>query len=259
LFSIEDGPDSPPVAIINETMARRLWPGRAAVGERFKLGPANSARPWVTVVGLVADMRRQGLEIEPIAQMFEPLVQNPSRLATLLVRTTVSDPLKMAAAVESAVHRVEKFAPVYDVTTLESRLDGFLSQRRFQTSLLIAFSLVALMMAAAGIYGLIQYSVSMRTQEIGIRLAVGAQRKQIFRLIIGEGLKLSLTGLVLGLAPAFWLTQASSTLLFGVTASDPLTLISMSLLLVMVAAVACYFPARRAMRIDPIIAFRHLV
>ena len=237
-------------------MARRLWPGRDPVGKRFKLGPGDSDRPWFTVVGVVGDMRRQGLENEPIPQMFEPLAQNPSRLATLLVRTSMDDPLKMVGTIQAAVRRVEKHAPLYGVTTLENRLGAFLTQRRFQTSLLIGFSVVALLMAAIGIYGLIQYSVATRTHEIGIRMAVGAQAGEIFRMIIGEGLKLSLTGLVLGLVGALWLGRAGSSLLFGVTATDPLTFITVSLLLTAVATAACYFPARRAMKVEPIVALR---
>ena len=126
-FRPQDGPDSPPVAIINDAMARRLWPGRDPVGKRFKLGAADSGSPWFTVVGVVGDMRRQGLENEPIPQMFEPLAQNPSRLATLLVRTSMDDPLKMVGAVQAAVRRVEKHAPLYGVTTLENRLGAFLT------------------------------------------------------------------------------------------------------------------------------------
>jgi predicted permease len=255
-FSVEDRPDSPRVAIINDAMARRLWPGRDPVGQRFKLGSADSDRLWFTVVGVVGDMRRQGLEREPIPQMFEPLAQNPSRLATLLVRTSVEDPLKMVGTVQAAVRRVEKQAPLYGVTTLENRLGAFLAQRRFQTSLLMGFAIVALLMAAIGIYGLIQYSIATRTHEIGIRMAVGAQAGGIFRMIIGEGLKLSLTGLALGLVGALCLGRAGSSLLFGVTATDPWTYLAVSLLLTAVATAACYFPARRAMKVEPIVALR---
>jgi putative ABC transport system permease protein len=201
-------------------------------------------------------MRRQGLENEPIPQMFEPLAQNPSRLATLFVRTSMDDPLTMVGALQAAVRRVEKRAPLYGVTTLENRLGAFLTQRRFQTSLLLGFSVVALLMAAIGIYGLIQYSIATRTHEIGIRMAVGAQAGEIFRMIIGEGLKLSLTGLVLGLVGALWLGRAGSSLLFGVTTTDPLTFLTVSLLLTAVATAACYFPARRAMKVEPIVALR---
>jgi predicted permease len=255
-FSAADGPDSPRVAIVNDSMARRLWPGHDPVGQRFKLGAGDSGDVWFTVAGVVGDMRRQGLEIEPIPQMFVPQAQDPSRLATLLVRTSQDDPMKMVGAVEAAVHRVEKHAPVYHVATLENRLGAFLTQRRFQTSLLIGFSVVALVIAAIGIYGLIQYSIATRTHEIGIRMAVGAQAGEIFRMIIREGLKLSLTGLVLGLIGALWLGRAGASLLFGVSATDPLTFITVSLLLTGVATAACYFPARRAMKVEPIVALR---
>ena len=255
-FSIGDGPDGTPVAIINDAMARRSWPGQDPVGRRFKLGPQDSDRPWFTVVGVVADMRRQGLEREPFPQMFVSLAQNPPRSVDLFIRTSVDDPLTMAADIRAAVRRVEKNAPVYGVAPLEQQLGTYLAQRRFQTSLLTGFSIVALLMAAVGIYGLIQYCIATRTQEIGLRMAVGAQSSDIFRMIIGEGLTICLTGLALGLAGARWLGRAGSALLFGVTASDPLTFTAVSLLLTVVALAACYFPARRAMTVDPLAALR---
>ena len=255
-FSIGDGPDAPPVAIINDAMARRLWPGRDPVGRRFKLGPRDSDRPWYTVVGVVADMRRQGLEREPVPQMFESLAQNPPQSADLFIRTSSDHPVAMAGALRAAVGRVETHAPIYGVAPLDEQLGSYLAQRRFQTSLLTGFSVVALLMAAVGIYGLIQYSVATRTQEIGLRMALGAEAGHIFRMMIGEGLTLSLTGLALGLVGAWWLGRAGSSLLFGVTASDPLTFTTVSLLLTAVATAACYFPARRAMTVDPMVAIR---
>ena len=162
----------------------------------------------------------------------------------------------MVGPVQTAVRRVDKFAPLYGVTTLESRLGIFLAQRRFQTAILIGFSVLALLMAATGIYGLIHYSVATRTQEIGIRMALGAQVGDIFRMIIGEGLALALTGLGLGLVGALWLGRAASSFLFGVSATDPLTFASVSLLLTAVAAAACYVPARRAMKVEPMLALR---
>jgi putative ABC transport system permease protein len=171
-FSARDRPDSPRVAIINDVMARLVWPGRDPVGERFGFGESDDR--WITVVGVVGDMRRQRLENEPIPQVFEPMAQDPSRLATLLIRTSVDDPLRMAGAIQTAVRRVEKHVPLYGVATLESQLGAFLSGRRFQTLLLTGFSVIALLMAAIGIYGLIQYSVATRAQEICIRMAVGA-------------------------------------------------------------------------------------
>jgi putative ABC transport system permease protein len=253
-FSAQDRPGSPRVAIINDAMARRLWPESDPVGRKFKFGESDGE--WITVIGVIGDMRRQGLENAPVPQIFEPMAQDPFRLSTLLVRTSVDDPLKMVGAVQAAVRRVEKHVPVYGVATLENQLGAFLTERRFETLLLIGFSAIALLMAAVGIYGLIQYSVSTRTQEIGIRMAVGAQAGEIFRMVIGEGLKLCLIGLALGLVGALWLGRAGSSLLFGVTAADPVTFITVSLLLIVVALSACYFPARRAMKIEPIVALR---
>jgi len=221
------------------------------------LGARDSDRPWYTVVGVVGDMRRQGLEREPFPQMFVSLAQSPPpRNVDLFIRTSSDDTMAMAGALRAAVRRVEKNAPVYGVAPLEQQFGTYLAQRRFLTSLLTGFSLVALLMAAVGIYGLIQYSIATRTREIGIRMAVGAQAGEIFRMILGEGLKLSLTGLMLGLLGALWLGQAGSSLLFGVTPTDPLTFIVVSLLLIAVAIAACCFPARRAMKIEPIVALR---
>ncbi len=257
VFSIGDRPEAPRVAIINDALARRSWPGQDPVGRRFKFGPQDSDGPWYTVVGVVGNMRRQGLEREALPQMFVSLAQNPaSRNVDLFIRTSSDDPLSMAGALRAAVGRVEKNAAISGVAPLEQQLGTYLTQRRFQTSLLSGFSVVALLMAAVGIYGLIRYSVATRTQEIGLRMALGADAGHIFRTIIGEGLTLSLTGVALGLVGAWWLGRAGSSLLSGVTASDPLTFTTVSLLLTAVATAACYFPARRAMAVDPIVALR---
>ena len=255
-FSIEDRPDSPRVAIVNDAMARRSWPGHDPVGRRFKLGPREAEGTWYTVIGVVGNMRRQGLEREALPQIFEALAQNPPRSVDLFVRTSSGDPAAMAGALRAAVHRVEKNAPIDGVAPLEQRLGAYLLQRQFQMSLLIGFAVVALLMAAVGIYGLIQYSIATRTREIGLRMAIGAEAGDIFRMMIGEGLALSLAGLALGLVGAWWLGQAISGLLSGVTASDPWTFAAVSLLLTAVATAACYFPARRAMKVDPIVALR---
>ena len=256
-FSNGDGPEAPPVAIVNDAMARRSWPGGNPVGRRFKLGPRDSAARWYTVVGVVGDMRRQGLEREPFPQMFVPLAQSPPpRTVDLFARISSDDAMAMAGPFREAVRRVEKNAPVFGVAPLDRQFGAYLAQRRFLTSLLAGFSLVALLMAAVGIYGLIQYSIATRTQEIGIRMAVGAAAGEIFRMILVEGLKLSLTGLMLGLLGALWLSRAGSRLLFGVTPTDPLTFLAVSGLLIAVAVAACCFPARRATKIEPVAALR---
>jgi predicted permease len=256
-FSNGDQPEAPRVAIVNDTMARRSWPGQEAMGRRFKLGPRDADSPWYTVVGVVGDMRRQGPEREALPQIFMSLAQNPpSRNVDFLIRTSSQDPLTMAAAIRAAVGRVDKNAPLYGVAPLKQQLGNYLTQRRFQASLLTGFSLVALLMAAVGIYGLIQYSLATRTQEIGLRMAIGARPRDIFQMIIREGLTLSVIGAAIGLVGALWLGHAASSLLFGVTASDPLTFATVSLLLTVVAIAACYFPARRATKVDPIRALR---
>jgi predicted permease len=256
-FSITDRPEAPMVAIVNEALARRSWPGHDPVGRKFRVAPRESEGAWYTVVGVVGDMRRQGLEREALPQIFMPLSQNPpSRNVGVFVRTASPEPLRMAGAVRAAVRRVERNAAVSEIVPLGERLGTYLTQRRFQTSLLIGFSVVALLMAAIGIYGVIQYSIATRTREIGLRLAIGARAGDIFRMVIGEGLTLSLAGLALGLLGSWWLASAISSLLFGVTASDPLTFAVVSLLLMAVAIAACCIPARRAMRVDPIVALR---
>ena len=256
LFTPQDGPDAPRVAIVNEAMARRVWPDSDPVGRRFKFGPREADTPWFVVVGIVADMRRQGLEADPIPQIFEPIAQNPSRLATVLVRTSTDEPLTTSAAVQAAVARVDTNVPTYGIATLESQLGSYLSQRRFQTSLLIGFAAVALLLAGIGIYGTVHYSVASRTREIGIRMAVGARRVDVLHLIMREGLQLTAVGLALGLLGALWAGRAASALLYEVTATDPLTFATVSCLLAAVSAAACYAPARRAMKVEPVVALR---
>ncbi len=256
MFSAADGPGAPRVAIINETMARRLWPDADPIGRRFALGPAARDDQWFTVVGVAGDMRRQDVEREPAPQMFEPLAQNPSRLETVLVRTSSRDPLTMSKAVQAAIRRADARVTMYGITTVEQRLGSMLATRRFETSLLLAFAIVALTLAAIGLYGLVQYSVTTRTAEISIRMAIGANAREIFRMVLREGLALSATGTVIGLCGALWLARAGASLLFGVSARDPVTFVSVALGLIAIAAVACGVPARRAMKIDPNAALR---
>jgi predicted permease len=255
LFNAQDNQGSVPVTVINETMARQFWPGADALGRRFKLGPARADNPWLTVIGVVGDMRRQGLEREPIAQMFLPHQQSPSRRMNLLIRTT-SEPTQLAAAVRNEIRAIDKSVLIYGVSTLENQLATALGPRRFQTWLLTLFSAVAVLLAAIGIYGLLHQSVALRTREIGTRMALGAQTRDVLRLVIGQGIGLALCGIGVGWLAALSLTRLLSGLLFGVTPHDPMTFVVVALLLLSVALFACYVPARRASRIDPVTALR---
>jgi len=252
-----DGPGSPLVAMVNQSMAQRFWPGQSPIGRRFRFGAAGEQGAWYTVSGVVADLRRQGPERESFPQAFLPLAQTPPpHSIDIFVRTSAANPGAIAGSLQAALREVEKNAPIYGVTPLEQPIAAYLAQRRLQTGLLAGFSVVALLMAAVGIYGIIQYSISTRALEFGIRLAVGAQAGEIFRMVLSEGLKLSAAGLAIGLLGALWLSEASASLLAGVKPTDPLTFAGVSLLLLAVAGAACFFPARRAMKIEPVTALR---
>ncbi len=255
-FNAQDNENAPPVAIINETMARRFWPNEEALGQRFKQGAAQSAAPWLTVVGVVGDLRRQSLERQSVAQVFVPHAQSPSRRMSLLIRTTL-EPTQLAVVVRNEIRALDKTVPLTQIATLESQFAASGTQRRFQTWLLTLFSALALLLAAVGIFGVMQQSVAQSTREIGVRMALGAQASDVLRLMIGQGMILALAGVAFGLLASVALTRLMKNLLFGVSATDPVTFIAAPLLLMMVALLACYLPARKATRIDPMAALRH--
>lgn len=256
-FTADDRAGAMPVAIINQALARRFWADADPVGGRLKFGAPSSSRPWLTVIGVVGDMRRQGLEVEPVAQIFQPLAQSPSRLETLVVRGRAADPLELLPKVREAVWRVDRQTLLYDAARVDDRLGASLGQRRFQTLLLAAFSCIALLMAAIGIYGLIHYSVSARRQEIAVRLAIGARSTDVVWLVATECAQLITAGIGLGLLGAWLAGRVGEGLLVGVSGSDPLALGVASVSLLAVTVAACYFPVRRALRIEPNVALRH--
>lgn len=255
-FNAQDNQGAVSVTIINETMARQFWPGEVALGKRFKLGAAQSASPWLTVIGVVGDMRRQGLERQPIAQIFRPYRQSSERRLILLIRTT-GEPAQLAPLVRNEIRALDKTVLVSGSSTLESLLARNVAQRRLNTWLLTLFSALALALSAVGIYGLMHQLVALSTREIGTRMALGAQPRDVLRLVIGQGMRLALCGVGIGLLAAFGLTRVLAGLLFGVTPTDPTTFIATPLLLLLVALLACYLPARRAARVDPMLALRH--
>jgi putative ABC transport system permease protein len=244
------------VAILNQTMARRLWPREDPVGKRFKFGPTESREPWLTVVGLAPDMRRQRLEREPMAQVFVPVAQAPERGMELLIRSAVS-PGALAETIRREVRAIEKGAFVSGVSTLEQRIGNALFERRFQTSLLSAFSLVALMLAAVGTYGVVHYSVQQRVREIGVRMILGAQKGDVLGMIVTQGLKMVFIGVSAGILVVFAMMRLMERLLYEIKPTDPFTFAAVAFLLLGIAMFACWLPARGATRVDPIAALRY--
>jgi len=244
-------------AVISETMARRFWPNEDPVGKRFAPGRVTSDEDWINVVGVVKDVRQFELTAEPRPQMYLSYRQAGFFAPRDLVVKTDIEPTSMAATVRNAVWEIDKDQPVSDIRTMEAILADSIARQRFSMLLLAIFAGVALILAAVGIYGVMSYSVAQRTHEIGIRMALGAQTGAVLKLAVGYGMKLVIVGIVVGLIAAFALTRLMSTLLFGVTATDPTTFTLISLLLVGVAALASYIPARRATKVDPIIALRY--
>jgi len=252
-FSDLDRPDSPPVAIINETAARAYWPGDDPIGKRFRFPSPSS--PWMTVVGVTGDMRRQGLEKQVAPQIFRPHAQGLDNMLDVIVRTS-ADPEAIGASVQSEIQSMDKSVAKFAVTTVEQQLGEQTAERRFQTSLIGLFSLVALFLSAVGIYGLMHYFVVQRTNEIGVRMALGACYANVLALVLRQGLVLAGFGIVIGTVGALGLTHLLSRLLFGVAPTDPVTFATAPALLIGVAALACWIPARRAARIDPMGALR---
>jgi putative ABC transport system permease protein len=255
LFTAEVRPDGPELAVISKTMARRYWPNENPLGKRFKeVLPGDDAH-WMTVIGVVEDIvhNRDG-EVIPV---FYRTIRQVSWLQERLVVRTAVEPLSLAGAVRQAVRSLDSAIPNLEITTVEQALANLDRSRRAQTFLLGAAALIALILAALGLYGLLSYLVEQRTHEIGIRVALGAQPRDVLKLVIGQGMKLVLAGVTLGVSAALVLTRSLKSLLFGVTATDPLTFGLIALLLTLVAMAACWIPARRATRVDPLIALRH--
>jgi putative ABC transport system permease protein len=237
--------------MINESMARKFWPGVDAVGKRVK-----TRADWITVVGVVADARNFGLDAEARPEVYVSYLQNAQERMRLVIRTA-TDPLTTVPAVREVVRALDKDLAFSQVLTMTQLLDRSVSQRRLNMLLLGLFAAMALLLAAIGIYGVMSYSVSQRTHEIGVRMALGAERRHIFKLVVGQAATLALVGVGIGLAAALALTRLMSSLLFGVSATDPLTFAGVAVLLTVVALLASYLPARRAMRVDPMMALRY--
>jgi len=257
-FDRTDGAGTQLVALINETMARNYWPGENPLGKRFKRGNYKDDAPWFTIVGIVGDVHQAGLDLPARPEMYLPYMQHdygydPEYLAI----HTSGDPMSLAEAVRQQVWSADSEQPVSGVMPLSDMVDDNLASRRMQASLLTGFAAIALLLVTLGIYAVLSFAVSQRTQEIGVRVALGAQPAQVLRMIFSQGLKLFAIGAALGLTAAFFLTRAISHLLFRVSPYDPASFAAITLLLAAVSLLACYLPARRATHLDPLIALRY--
>ncbi|MDE3156208.1 MAG: ABC transporter permease [Acidobacteriota bacterium] len=254
-FTPQDGVTAPLVAVVNEQMARQYWAGEQPIGRRVRLSLLSGAGPWLTVVGVIGNVRHHGLDTPVSPEIYVPYAQAPVESMTVVMQTR-TDPEQLLGAVRARVWAVDPDQPVPALDTLAGVVSDSVATPRFRTLLVATFAGLALLLAALGIYGVVSYSVSRRTRDIGVRIALGAGRPAIVRMVVGEGLALALAGVAVGLCLALAATRVLASLLFDVTATDPLTYAAVAAVLVGVAGLASYLPARRAMRIDPIEALR---
>jgi len=255
-FDDRDTMESQPVAIIDETMAKKYWPDEDPLGKRitFQGGPNNPI--WREIVGIVGHVKHKGLDGESRVQYYIPHSQTQNAFMSLVVRASV-DPTSLTGAVRGAISGLDRDLPVFRVKTMEQFVSESMAQRRFAMALVGIFAAVAMALACVGLYGVLSYSITQRLREIGIRMALGARGSDVLRLVVGQGMLLALAGVALGSVAAFLLTRLMANLLFAVTASDPLTFVTIASLLTLVALVACFAPARRATKVDPIVALRY--
>jgi putative ABC transport system permease protein len=253
----QDTTESTQVALINKTMASQLWANQDPIGKRIKFpGSDKNPQPWRTIVGVVSDVAQYALDKQPPMQIYLPHSQFPTSFDTIVVKTE-KDAAAMAGAVKREILAVDKEQAVSNIATLEELLNESILLRRLFMLLLVVFALIGLVLAAVGIYGVMSYAVTQRTQEIGIRMALGARAADVLKLVVGNGMRLALIGVALGLIIAFALTRLMETVLFGVTPTDAITFTIVASGLIGVALVACYIPARRATKVDPLVALRY--
>jgi putative ABC transport system permease protein len=250
-FNAQDRTGSPAVVIVNEVFARR-YVGGNALGKRLRFGSGQ----FREIVGVVRNAKYRNLREEPLPFIYTPFAQEPQTGMTLIVRTA-GDPSALVGAVRNEVSAINKDVPLFAVQTMTERIDDQLATDRVIAVLLSVFGGCALLLAAIGIYGVVGYAVAQRTHEIGIRIALGADQRDILKLIVSQGMVLTAIGAGIGLALALAATQLLKSLLFGISATDPLTFVSVVIVLVGVALLACYLPARRAMKVDPLVALRY--
>jgi predicted permease len=256
-FTEADNFDAPGVVIINQAMARKYWPGENALGKRINFGDADPTKiKWFTIVGIVSDLHHQGLDVDPKPEFYLPHPQRPYRQMIVTVRSS-QDPRTLIPSLRKEIQAIDPDQPLANVRTLETVVSESIAPRRMSVTLLGTFAGIALLLAAVGIYGVISYLVVQRTHEIGVRMALGAQRRDVMRMVVGHALKLVGVGAVVGLVLAFLSTRALVALLYSVSAFDLATFLFVTITLAAVALLASYIPALRATRADPMIALSH--
>jgi putative ABC transport system permease protein len=254
-FTDADSATAPPVVIINETMARKFWPGVNAVGRRMKYGALNDGSPWMTIVGVVADTRRTGYDAAVRPETYLPHAQSGDTAMTVVLRTA-GDPAALGPALRAIVRSIDPQVAIQRVQPLDAVVSEMTAQRRLNTILLGGFAVVATLLALVGLYGVMAYSVQQRTRELGVRLALGATGSNVMALVLRDGLQLVAIGLVLGLGGALASSSLLSRILYHVKPTDPATLASIAVMTTVVSALACALPALRAWRVDPVTALR---
>jgi putative ABC transport system permease protein len=254
-FTAADGAAAPPVVMINAAMARRFWPNQDPVGRRMRFGGPDGEAPWMTVVGVVGDVRRSGLDAPVRYETFLPLAQYTPGGMTLVLRTT-REPLALAAAARAAVRAADPEQPVYELRSMDELLATQVAQRRFSMTLLGTFAALALVLGVIGVYGVTSYVVAQRTPEVGLRIALGAPPAQLVRMVVRQGMGVAAVGIALGLAGALAVARLMARLLYEVSPADAATLIGTTAVLALATLVANYIPARRAARVDPLTALR---
>jgi len=254
-FSEEDRADTPPVVIVNETLARKHWPNEDAIGKRIRFyGPLDRA-PWMQVVGVIRDVKHE-LNIPVSPEYYLPHAQDPWQSMVLVAKTT-SDPAVLSGALRQEVLAIDRDQPVFNVRTMKEVRSISVALYSFSSATLGVFAAVALVLAAVGIYGVMAFAVTQRTHEIGVRMALGARAADVLKLVVMNGMKLAMLGVAIGLVGAWGLTRLMKSLLFGVQATDLLTFSVVSVCLLFAALLACYIPARRATKVDPLVALRY--
>jgi putative ABC transport system permease protein len=255
-FTDQEVASGTPTAIVNEAFAQRFFPGEEVLGKRVKLGPNPDQLPWITIVGVVGNVRHLAIETEPRPEIYRHYMTFPLSSPAIVVRSS-SDPKKLIAGIRAQVQTIDAELSIANIHTMDELMARSVAGRRFSMTLLAIFACVAILLAAVGLYGVMSYSVVQRTHELGVRMALGASRRDVVTLVVGQAARLAVAGIAIGLIAAIALTRLMGNMLYEISATDPATFAAVALLIGTVALLASYVPARRATRVDPMVALRH--